>query len=124
MKRNRFTALFTMLLGVALLASAQSPKPRVFKGEVADSSCAFNVHSLTRSHQEMLKAKGTGTDAASCSRYCVKNFGADFVLVDGQNVYRLADQPHSFWEGFAGKKVAVHGVLDAKTRTIHVDRLQ
>ncbi len=71
----------------------------------------------------MLKAKGTGTDAASCTRYCVKYFGADFVLVEGRNIYRLSGQPQSVWEEFAGKRVTVHGVLDTKSNTINVDHV-
>src|SRR5438477_2423169 len=34
-----------------------------FAGEIADTQCALNVHSLTRSHQEMIKAKQMGPDA-------------------------------------------------------------
>jgi hypothetical protein len=99
-------------------ASAQPGEPREFRGEIADSSCALNVHSLTRSHQEMLKAKYLGSDAGSCARYCVRHLGSAYVLVSGKNVYRLDRQKDA--EEFAGKKVTLKGSLDDKTNTIQV----
>jgi hypothetical protein len=105
----------------SLFAIAQSSHPaKLFKGEIADTSCAYNVHSLDRSHKEMLKAKGAGNSAASCTRYCVQHMGADYVLVQKDNIYRLADQANSMFEPFAGAVVTLHGTLDARTNTIHV----
>ena len=103
-----------------LLLAQTSAAPKAFKGEIADTSCAYNVHSLDRSHQEMLKTKSAGNDAASCSRYCVQHLGADYVLVQKEKIYRLVDQPNSVIEPLAGKTVTVHGTLDPKTSTIHV----
>ena len=40
-----------------------------FRGEIGDSSCALNVHSLSRSHKEMLKSKSFGSTAADCARH-------------------------------------------------------
>jgi hypothetical protein len=55
-------------------------KAQTFRGEIADTQCAFNVHSLTRSHTEMLKSKRMGGTAAACAIYCVQYLGGDFVL--------------------------------------------
>ena len=91
---------------------------RVFHGEVSDSQCALNVHSLTRSHQEMLKSKSMGGTANTCSVYCIEHMGGYLVLSSGKDVYRLdrADLVH----GFEGRRVVVTGVLDTKLNQIHV----
>ena len=36
---------------------------RTFIGEISDSQCALNVHSLTHSHQEMSESKSIGDNA-------------------------------------------------------------
>lgn len=96
--------------------------PRVFTGEIADTQCALNVHSLTHSHQEMIKAKSMGSDAASCARYCVRNMGGSFVLLHDKNtVYRLDDQVQA--ERFAGHKVNVFGSLEQDPGMIHVSTI-
>ncbi len=41
-------------------AYAQVGAVKTFRGEVSDSQCALNVHSVTRSHKEMLKSKSMG----------------------------------------------------------------
>jgi hypothetical protein len=91
---------------------------RVFHGEVSDSQCALNVHSLTRSHQEMLKSKSMGGTANTCAVYCIEHMGGYLVLSSGKDVYRLdrADLVH----GFEGRRVVVTGVLDTKLNQIHV----
>jgi len=91
---------------------------RVFHGEVSDSQCALNVHSLTRSHQEMLKSKSMGGTANTCSVYCIEHMGGYLVLSSGKDVYRLdrSDLVH----GFEGRRVVLTGVLDTKLNQIHV----
>jgi len=91
---------------------------RVFHGEVSDSQCALNVHSLTRSHQEMLKSKSMGGTANTCAVYCIEHMGGYLVLSSVKDVYRLdrADLVH----GFEGRRVVVTGVLDTKLNQIHV----
>lgn len=102
-----------MLVGAAVPQSAS-----VFHGEVSDSQCALNVHSLTRSHQEMLKSKSMGGTSNTCSVYCIEHLGGYLVLSAGNNVYRLdrADLVH----GFEGRRVVVNGTLDPKLKQIHV----
>jgi len=105
-----------VVLAVACLVSAQ--EARVFRGEVSDSQCALNVHSLTRSHQEMLKSKSMGGTANTCAVYCIEHLGGYLVLSAGKTVYRL-DRP-DLVHGFEGHKVRITGVLDTKTNQIHV----
>jgi hypothetical protein len=111
------------ILTVASVASGQSAK--VFHGEVSDSQCALNVHSLTRSHQEMLKSKSMGGTANTCSMYCIEHLGGYLVLSagkDGKDVFRLdrADLVH----GFEGQKVKITGILDTKINQIHVVKVE
>ena len=103
---------------LALAGAAYGQKAQVFRGEVSDSQCAMNVHSLTRSHLEMLKSKSMGGTANTCSVYCIEQMGGYLVLSEGNNVYRLdrSDLVH----GFEGRKVVVNGVLDPKLKLVHV----
>ena len=108
--------------GVAALASAAyAQDSQVFRGEVSDSQCAMNVHSLTRSHQEMLKSKSMGGTANTCAVYCIEKMGGYLVLSAGKDVFRLdrADLVH----GFEGQRVKVTGVLDTKLKLIHVVKI-
>jgi hypothetical protein len=120
MNRNTLLWVAAGILVIASLASGQNV--RVFHGEVSDSQCALNVHSLTRSHQEMLKSKSMGGTANTCSTYCIEHLGGYLVLSAGNDVYRLdrADLVH----GFEGQKVKVSGVLDTKLNLIHVQKIE
>ena len=91
--------------GILAVASAVSGQnPHLFHGDISDSQCAMNVHSLTRSHQEMLKSKSMGGTANTCSVYCIEHLGGYLVLSSGNDVFRLdrADLVH----GFEGQKVS------------------
>jgi hypothetical protein len=105
--------------GVLVLAGAAwAQSPRVFHGEVSDSQCALNVHSLTRSHEEMLKSKSMGGTSNTCAVYCIEHLGGYLVLSAGKDVFRLdrADLVH----GFEGQRVRISGTLDTKLNQIHV----
>jgi hypothetical protein len=114
-----------LLLAAPVFAGNQKGKdkdkdgPLSLTGAIADSQCAFNVHSSGRSHEWMIKKKVPGaTDDKSCTLHCVKDMGGNFVLVVKDEVYRLDDQ--SYAERFAGAKVKITGTLDEKTNTIHI----
>ena len=94
---------------------------KTFTGEIGDTQCAMNVHSLDKSHKEMLKVASVGKTAADCTLYCIKNRGGRFVLQNKDKVYRL-DKPELV-EGYAGQKVRVIGILDPQTETIEVHRI-
>src|SRR5207302_6961713 len=112
----------TIVVGLTVVLTfggvAQSQGPHVFRGEVSDSQCALNVHSLTRSHQEMLKSKSMGGTSNTCSVYCIEHLGGDLVLSTAKDVFRLdrSDLVH----GFEGPRVVIDGVLDHKLKQIHV----
>jgi hypothetical protein len=118
--RRKAIAIAAGFLALACTAYGQNAK--VFHGEVSDSQCALNVHSLTRSHQEMLKSKSMGGTANTCAVYCIEHLGGYLVLSSGKDVFRLdrADLVH----GFEGQRVKVTGVLDTKTNQIHVLRVE
>jgi hypothetical protein len=106
------------VIAAVLLASAADEKPTTFHGQIADTQCALNVHSLTRSHAEMLKAKATGGTEGSCATYCVRYLGGDFVLSVKGEVYRIDNQEKV--RLFAGQKVKITGTLEPKTKTIRL----
>ena len=120
---NRIAILGAAVMMLAGAAFGQEAK--VFHGEVSDSQCALNIHSLTRSHQEMLKSKSMGGTAATCTTYCIEHLGGEPVLVsgkDGRDVLRL-DRPELV-HGFEGRKVKITGILDSKSGHIHVLKVE
>jgi len=120
---NRIAILIVVgMLASAIAAYSQSGQPQTFHGEVSDTQCAFNVHSLTRSHQEMLKSKSMGGSARSCSQYCIEHLGGELALSAGDTVFRLDNQITV--RDFVGQKVKITGTLDPKTKTIHVVKIE
>jgi Protein of unknown function (DUF5818) len=120
--KSRIIALaIGLAIGAGCIAGA-ADKEQVFKGEIGDSQCALNVHSLSRSHQEMLEKKSIGTTSADCARYCVKNLGGVFVLQVKDRVYKLDNQDLANQN--AGMKVKVTGVLNTATNTIAVHSME
>jgi hypothetical protein len=107
---------------LAIAGAAHGQDVQVFNGSISDSQCALNVHSLTRSHQEMLKSKSMGGTSNTCSVYCVMYLGGYLVLASGANVFRL-DRP-DLVHGFEGQKVKLTGVLDTKIKQIHVLKIE
>lgn len=108
----RFLGLFSLVLITALAAGQEKrPGQRKFTGQITDSMCATADHSRMR----------MGPTDAECTIACVLAHGAQYVLYDGKEVYSLSDQKTP--EKFAGKKVTVTGMLDAKTKTIQVDSI-
>jgi hypothetical protein len=110
------------VLAFAVLAQAGNEEEWTFRGEIADSQCALNVHSLTRSHREMLKSKSMGGTSLSCALYCVRYLGGEFVLTSRKHVYRLDNQ--ELVQKFIAQKVKIKGTLDEKTDTIHVEKIE
>jgi hypothetical protein len=105
---------------LSLSVYTEAQQPATFHGEISDSQCAFNVHSLTKSHEEMLKSKSgaMGSTPSSCSLYCIQHMGGKFVLASKDHVYHLDDQ--KLPSSFVGEKVKVRGILDPKTNIIQV----
>ncbi len=123
----------TMLVSLGLLLPApcsfakEKEKDKdgsvVLHGAIADSQCAFNVHSNARSHEWMIKKGVPGaTDAKSCTLHCTKDMGGNFVLVVKDDVYRLDDQAQA--EVFAGKNVKATGTVEAKGHTLRVLKIE
>jgi hypothetical protein len=110
------------VLTLAIAAYAGTADSSTFRGEIADSQCALNVHSLTRSHQEMLKSKSMGGNSASCALYCVRYMGGNFVLTTRKHVYHLDNQDLA--QKFVGMNVKINGTLDSKSETIHINKIE
>src|SRR5579872_1023312 len=118
---RRLVACALGIIVAALLAlESRAEQPSTFHGEISDSQCALNVHSLTKSHEEMLKSKSgaAGNTPATCSAYCVGYLGGNFMLTSKGHVYHLDEQ--SLARKFVGAKVKLHVVVDTKNDVIHV----
>ena len=104
-------SILSSVLTVAMFFGAGNPQILV-NGEVSDSQCAFNIHSMNGSHDEMIKTKIMGDTPEECAHKCIEKNGGKYVLVDTVNkkIYRLADQEQA--SKFAGKRVRVRGVYD------------
>jgi hypothetical protein len=113
-----FHGVIIIVMSSMLAPFARGGNEQVFKGVIADSQCAMNVHSLSQSHKEMLQGKSVGTTEADCVWYCVTERGGRFVLQNKSRVYKLDKQ--DFGREFAGRKVQITGTLDAESNTIHV----
>jgi len=120
-KKSQWASI-ALVVAAGLGCAAGGGGDRVFKGEIGDSQCALNVHSLSRSHQEMLEKKSIGKTPADCARYCVKNLGGVFVLQVKDKVYKLDNQELA--DKYAGQNVKVTGVLDPQTNTIAVHEME
>jgi hypothetical protein len=107
---------------MAMYPLARGGDEKTFKGEIADTQCALNVHSLSQSHKEMIEMKPEVKTNADCARYCVKERGGRFVLQTPDKVYKLDAQVLA--EQWAGLKVKVIGTLDPKTETITVKTIE
>ena len=65
---------------------------KVYEGEIADSQCALNVHSLSASHKEMIDMGSAGKTSTDCAHFCVKERGGKYVLQTKHEVYKLDRQ--------------------------------
>ena len=118
-QRNRLIFCLCALLTLSLLTPrARSGDEQTFRGEIADTQCALNVHSLSQSHKEMIAMQPSVKTNADCARFCVKERGGKLVLQTKDKVYRL-DKPE-LAEPLAGLVVKIVGTLDPKTNTISV----
>ncbi len=121
-KRCSSIIVLAILIASAAIGVSAGNDEQVFKGEIGDSQCALNVHSLSRSHREMLERRSIGKTSADCARYCVKNLGGVFVLQVKDKVYKLDNQELA--DKDAGMKVKVIGVLDPKSNVIAVTSIE
>ena len=99
--------LLAGLLAVMLYAQDRQR----FTGVITDSMCADGDHARMQ----------MGPTDAECTRACIDEHGADYVLWDGHQVYELSDQKTP--ETFAGKRVVVTGTLDPARKTIKVEAI-
>jgi hypothetical protein len=124
MKKSRrfILGVAVLVCGLAISFQVRGGNEKTFKGEIADTQCALNVHSLSQSHKEMIGMKPEIKNNADCARYCVKERGGRFVLQTTDKVYKLDAQVLA--EQWAGLKVKLVGTLDPKTDIIAVQSIE
>ena len=93
-----------------IVASCPFAAAETYSGTITDDMCAKADHSQMR----------MGSNDAECTTACVSAHGAAYALFDGKTLYTLSG---AMAEKFAGQKVNVVGVLDAKTKMIQVDSI-
>ncbi|MGC1484360.1 MAG: DUF5818 domain-containing protein [Candidatus Acidiferrum sp.] len=119
------TCFFWAAILMALILSASSAPgadDKTYDGEISDSQCAFGVHSLHRSHEEMIAMGHAGSTPEECTRYCVHNRGGRYVLETKHDVFKLDNQELA--EKYAGQRVKLIGTLDSKTNLIQVKKIE
>ncbi len=117
-------ALFLFIpLSAQIFAADKPGAEKIFEGEISDSQCGFNIHSMNRSHDEMLKTGYMGKSAEECARNCVRGHGGQFVFVssDKKTAYKIDEQELA--KDFAGQKVQIQGTLD-KDHRLHIINLK
>jgi hypothetical protein len=111
------------VLGVGafmLLASVVLRASRTFTGEIMDNFCI-----TAGSHKSMYTGKGDPNSPGArrqCTLKCVA-MGGKFVLYNQatKTTYQVDDQQKP--RPFAGDEVRIIGTYNAKTRTIHLERI-
>ena len=94
-----------------------APAPTVsLVGVIMDSKCA-----ITGSHLPIMKQVGA-KDSRDCTLKCARDGSFELYDPDTKDVYQLDDQQKP--EPFAGVKVRVSGVYEAKSQTIEVDTIE
>ena len=121
-KTYAFLGTAVLICVATAYPSARGGNEKTYKGEIADTQCALNVHSLSQSHKEMIDMKPEVKNNADCARYCVKERGGRFVLQTPEKVYKLDAQVLA--EQWAGLKVKIVGTLDPKTDLITVRSIE
>jgi hypothetical protein len=103
--------LLIVLLAAGSLSAAQQEQ-RTLTGVITDQMCAGVGHQAMR----------MGPTDAECARMCVLAHESVFVLEAGKDeVYTFTDEQKV--EPFAGQRVRVVGVVDAKTKIIRVESI-
>ena len=100
-----------MLIASLFALGALAPAAPTFTGTITDSMCANADHAPMR----------MGPTDAECTKACVEEHDAKYVLYDGKQTYELSDQRAA--EKFAGQKVRVTGTKDDKKKIIQVESI-
>ena len=116
-KEHSRIGLFAVVL-LSVLVLAADKREQQFTGVISDSQCAYNVHSETNSHQEMLKMHTMGNSEEDCVKRCVKIGGSYVLLTKDRKVWRLSDQKTP--AKFAAQGVIVRGTPSADGKSIEV----
>jgi len=116
-KEHSRIGLFAVVL-LSILVLAADKREQQFTGVISDSQCAYNIHSQTHSHREMLQQHTMGGTEAECVRTCVK-IGGSYVLLTKENrAWQLSDQKTP--SKFAAQRVVVRGTPSTDGKSIEV----
>jgi len=119
---SRVVFFILFLVPIALHSGDKKLQEKIFEGEISDSQCGFNVHSTSRSHDEMLKSGYMGRTPADCARNCIRGKGGHYVFVssDKKTAYKIEQQ--NLVEQYAGQNVRIQGT--EQNGEIHVNSIK
>jgi len=116
-KEHSRIGLFAVVL-LSILVLAADKREQQFTGVISDSQCAYNIHSETHSHREMLQQHTMRGTEEECVRTCVK-IGGSYVLLTKENrAWQLSDQKTP--SKFAAQRVVVRGTPSTDGKSIEV----
>lgn len=105
---NTAAGILVFALGITVAAAASDAKTYV--GVITDTMCVSDHAAMKVSPD------------AKCVKDCVRDAKTvQYALLVGKSAYKLTDQQAP--AKFAGQKVKITGVLDAKTNTLTVTRI-
>ena len=102
-------ACLALLLAFQAAAPARGTQP--FTGVISDDVCPKADHSGMR----------MGPSDAECTTACVDSHGANYVLYDGKNSFKLIGSRSP--RPFAAQKVRITGELDPEAKIIRVETI-
>jgi len=96
---------FGAFAGLACLAAAA---PQTWTGKITDSMC----------RTDHAGRGGTPDKERACMLDCVKNMGAQFILVVDKKIYKIGNQKFADLTAHAGQTVQLTGELKGDTITV------
>ena len=116
MKLSMLLTLVLVVIAGISIGSAQAAntgEEKTIIGYISDGMCGLDHSAMKMSSDK------------ECTLNCVEG-GGKFVLADPAHkaVYKLDDAAQDKAREFAGQKVQVTGQVDAKTKTIHVTKIE
>lgn len=139
MRKRSFILALVLLLATAGFAATPSPQnpcnPCAKKGQNPCNPCAGKSGKVQGGERTIIGYIGDSQcglehpmnmgDAKECTLKCVKG-GGKFILADRANkvVYQLDSDAQAKAPAFAGQKVKVTGHVNAKTKSIHVMKIE
>ncbi len=110
--RKTLSCSFALLFSVFAIAQQGSSTPTQPEGSAPAAGQSGNeiVGYISDSKCGKTHTVQPGSGPAGCTRYCVANQGAHYILVVGDKIYALSGDPKEL-DNYAGETVKVRGAV-------------